>query len=113
MQCDQCSGTGKTPGKTWQVSNGPFSTGGDRCQFCNGTGEMPVGSFDDMTHDDESDALTQLCTVPLLLSMGDVYTIAKEELNNEILAYWAQQNNRCAECGARLTDDGCPRCDEE
>lgn len=68
--------------------------------------DTQTGTFNDMTHDEEQDILYGLLSLRQLLAMGDVYSIAREELNNEILATWAVVNNRCTECGDHLNDDG-------
>jgi len=56
--------------------------------------------------------------VNYLLDMGDVYSIVREEMNNEVLEHLAEQEERCTNCGAEFVEapdgeDRCPNCEPE
>jgi len=74
---------------------------------------MSKQNWDWVTSDMEAEALHELVTVSDLLSNGDIYAIAKEEYNNEILEHLAMQHGHCTACGLKLDEEGaCPECDD-
>ena len=56
--------------------------------------------FDDILRDVVHDHGTEA-----LMAIGDIYSLASEEFNNEVLEEWAQQNGRDTDTGLLLPDE--------
>ena len=73
-----------------------------------------INRWEELKDEEFEDILYEIATVPMLLSIGDIASIAREELNNDVLAHWAEKNNRCQDCACPLNEDyDCPECDKE
>ncbi|KKL71257.1 hypothetical protein LCGC14_2096730 [marine sediment metagenome] len=76
------------------------------------------GGFEECTSEQFARALGDLMDSEYggrkLMAIPGIYEILSEELNNEVLEEWAFRQNRCEECGQRMTDDAyCRQCEPE
>ena len=65
-----------------------------------------TNSFEDMTPEEEDSILRNLVSTSGLLDIDGLYAMAILCYSDDIREAWAERNNRCTDCGARL-DGNC------